>query len=135
MAGRKRKPTHLKLVMGNPGKRKINNKEPKPKSGPTPAPEWLSDKAKKAWPKIEKLLRDMGVLKVSDVVGLEVLCEDYADLLTARESLSKPITYKTTKGKIVTIAEAGQPTYLSWGKNGPMLRNRPELAIISDATR
>ncbi|MDC9743941.1 phage terminase small subunit P27 family, partial [Proteus mirabilis] len=28
MAGRRPKPTHLKVVTGNPGKRKLNDKEP-----------------------------------------------------------------------------------------------------------
>lgn len=30
MAGRRPKPTHLKVVTGNPGKRKFNDKEPQP---------------------------------------------------------------------------------------------------------
>ena len=30
MAGRKPKPTAIKELEGNPGKRKLNNKEPKP---------------------------------------------------------------------------------------------------------
>jgi hypothetical protein len=30
MAGRRPKPTHLKVVTGNPGKRKLNDKEPTP---------------------------------------------------------------------------------------------------------
>ncbi len=30
MAGRRPKPTHLKVVTGNPGKRKLNDKEPQP---------------------------------------------------------------------------------------------------------
>jgi hypothetical protein len=29
MAGRRPKPTHLKVVTGNPGKRKLNDKEPR----------------------------------------------------------------------------------------------------------
>lgn len=135
MAGRKPKPTHLKLVTGNPGKRKLNNKEPKPKKGVGAAPAWLSKKAKIAWPKVVKMLLDMNVVTVSDTIGLEVLCEAYADLLLARESLKKPITYKTSDGKTVTIAEGGSMTYLTWGKAGPMLRNRPEMAIIADAER
>lgn len=30
MAGRRPKPSHLKVVTGNPGKRKLNDKEPTP---------------------------------------------------------------------------------------------------------
>jgi hypothetical protein len=37
MAGRRPKPTHLKVVTGNPGKRKLNDKEPTPaKEIPSP---------------------------------------------------------------------------------------------------
>ena len=33
MAGRKPKPTAIKELEGNPGKRKLNKKEPKPEKG------------------------------------------------------------------------------------------------------
>lgn len=33
MAGRKPKPTAIKELEGNPGKRKLNNKKPKPDKG------------------------------------------------------------------------------------------------------
>ncbi|MGH7717148.1 MAG: phage terminase small subunit P27 family, partial [Vulcanimicrobiaceae bacterium] len=42
MAGRKPKPTHLKLVAGNPGKRPPNENEPQPEGDLEDAPEGLT---------------------------------------------------------------------------------------------
>ncbi|MEO7917771.1 MAG: phage terminase small subunit P27 family [Dokdonella sp.] len=49
MAGRKPKPTHLKLVDGNPGKRPINRNEVEVDGDLDDAPTWLSQDQKKAW--------------------------------------------------------------------------------------
>ena len=46
MAGRKPKPTALKKLEGNPGKRKLNTKEPIPAKGMLNCPEWLLPEAK-----------------------------------------------------------------------------------------
>ena len=46
MAGRKPKPTAIKELEGNPGKRKLNKKEPKPDKG---MPTCHYDKAKADW--------------------------------------------------------------------------------------
>ena len=46
MAGRKPKPTALKKLEGNPGKRKLNMKEPVPAKGVPDCPKWLLPEAK-----------------------------------------------------------------------------------------
>ena len=57
MAGRKLKPTAVKELEGNPGKRKLNKKEPKPDKGMPTCPEWLL-------PWQEQLIRDIfGIVK------------------------------------------------------------------------
>lgn len=48
MAGRKPKPTALKKLEGNPGKRKLNTKEPIPAKGMLNCPEWLLPEANPA---------------------------------------------------------------------------------------
>ena len=81
MAGRRPKPTHLKVVTGNPGKRKLNDKEPTPaKEIPSP-PAHLTDWGKVAWGRLTVLLDGMGVLTVADTLALERLCDIYADIL------------------------------------------------------
>lgn len=49
MKGRKPKPTALRLVGGNAGKRTINRREPVPASGVGDPPEWMNEDQAKAW--------------------------------------------------------------------------------------
>lgn len=49
MRGAKPKPTHLKLIEGNPGKRRLNRKEPKPQGDLCDAPDWLTEEQKAGW--------------------------------------------------------------------------------------
>lgn len=47
LQGRKPKPTALKILEGNPGKRKLNAKEPTPLKKAPKCPAWLDAEAKK----------------------------------------------------------------------------------------
>jgi P27 family predicted phage terminase small subunit len=49
MPGPKPKPTHLKVVLGNPGKRALNRREPKPSGNLYDAPEYLTEDQRKLW--------------------------------------------------------------------------------------
>lgn len=49
MRGRKPTPTHLKVLRGNPGKRAINHREPKPDGDLFEAPEWMTDSQRAGW--------------------------------------------------------------------------------------
>ena len=49
MRGRKPKPTHLKLLAGNPGKRPLNMDEPRPEGALFEAPEWMTENQKAGW--------------------------------------------------------------------------------------
>lgn len=49
MPGPPRKPTALKIVEGNPGKRPLNKREPKPRGNLYDPPEWLTDDQRKGW--------------------------------------------------------------------------------------
>ena len=44
--GRKPKPTAVKVLEGNPGKRSLNTNEPKPVKKAPRCPAWLEDEAK-----------------------------------------------------------------------------------------
>ena len=60
MAGRKPKPTAVKKLEGNPGKRKLNTKEPVPAKGMPDCPEWLLPEAKKEWERLADLMNQIG---------------------------------------------------------------------------
>jgi P27 family predicted phage terminase small subunit len=120
MAGRRPKPTHLKVVTGNPGKRKLNDKEPQPeKSIPSP-PEHLTDWGKVAWGKLSVLLDGMGVLTVADSMALERLCDIYADILQLRDTIA-------IEGRTYTV-----PTQQ---EGGFLIKANPAVAMLADADR
>jgi len=54
--GRKPKPTALKVLEGNPGKRPLNLNEPKPEKKASKCPSWLEPEAKKEWRRMSKTL-------------------------------------------------------------------------------
>jgi len=45
-SGRKKKPTLLKFVTGNPGRRPMNTSEPEPLPTKVVAPDWLDEEAR-----------------------------------------------------------------------------------------
>ena len=52
MIGRPRKPTALKRAEGNPGKRPLNEREPKPESATPRCPAWLDDESGVEWRRV-----------------------------------------------------------------------------------
>jgi phage terminase small subunit len=74
MAGRPPKPTRLKILNGNPGKRPLNAAEPQPARGVPSCPAWLDDYAKEKWAELAELLHGLGVLTLADGETLTVLC-------------------------------------------------------------
>lgn len=97
MAGRRPKPTALKLVTGNAGKRKINASEPKPRREIPSCPAHLSDSGKVAWGRLSVLLDRMGVLTEADSFALERLADCYTDILECRILIERDgRTYPTT---------------------------------------
>lgn len=49
MRGRKPKPTHLRLLQGNPGHRSLNPREPRPQGDLTDAPGWFTESQRNGW--------------------------------------------------------------------------------------
>ena len=78
MAGRKPKPTAVKKLEGNPGKRKLNSKEPVPAKGIPACPDWLMPEAKKEWERLAELMNQMGVLTEVDMAAFAAYCQSYA---------------------------------------------------------
>lgn len=76
--GRKPKPTALKILEGNPGKRPLNENEPIPPKGNIKCPTWLLPEAKKEWKRLAPSLEAMGVLTMADLTAFEGYCQAYA---------------------------------------------------------
>jgi phage terminase small subunit len=84
MKGRKQKPTALKLLQGNPGRRPLNKQEPKPKRN-VRAPDGLSPGAKKEWRRLGPELRRLGLLTMADQAIFAMYCETVAVFYEARD--------------------------------------------------
>lgn len=96
--GTKPTPTHLKLIRGNPGKRKINKREPKPKSGMPPAPSELDARGKKEWARINKSLDGLGLLTSADAAVLALYCAAYSAWCAAQKELKAGHVVKAGNG-------------------------------------
>ena len=99
MAGRKPKPTAVKKLEGNPGKRKLNTKEPNPGKGMPDCPAWLLPEAKTEWIRLSEKLNQMGVLTEIDRSAFAAYCQSYARWKEAEEFIEQHGTIvKTPSG-------------------------------------
>ncbi len=104
--GRKPKPTALKVLEGNPGKRPLNKKEPQPKRQAPRCPSWLEPEAKKEWKRMAKTLETIGVLTQVDKAAFAGYCQAYARWKEAEEFLTKHGTiFKTPSGYIQQVPQ------------------------------
>src|SRR5579872_4844061 len=92
--GHNRKPSKLKATLGNPGKRKPNRREPKPKSGVPEMPTGLRSCcspqcAVAEWNRIVPILDKMGVLTVADGPALAAYCRLHALNVCAEAAVKK----------------------------------------------
>ena len=82
-AGRRPKPTLVKLVTGNPGRRPLNAREPKPEPAIPSCPEELPEAAKREWRRVAAELHTLGLLTRLDRAALAGYCEAWAQWLDA----------------------------------------------------
>ncbi len=105
MRGRKPKPTHLKILEGNPGQRPLNQNEPKPKRTKPTCPQWLSKEAKAEWKRIVPELDRLGLLTIVDRAALAGYCESWGEYREAREFIQRngtsyPIFERDASGNV-----------------------------------
>lgn len=81
--GRPPKPTKLKIITGNPGKRPLPKGEPQPTEGAPTRPEWLSPEAKREWTRLVAEFNSIGLLTKVDRMTLTALCQNWADYVDA----------------------------------------------------
>lgn len=100
MPGPAPKPTALKKLHGNPGKRALNGTEPR-FSGTPKCPEWLTKNAKAEWKRVVKELESLDLLRSVDSSALASYCQSFARWQSAEEivdaegqTVQEPITNK-----------------------------------------
>ncbi len=116
MQGRPPKPTALKVVGGNAGKRKANKQEPDPDYlHDAEPPAWLPDRAKQVWNEIAPKLIKAKLLTHIDVELMAQGCVAIANyrlaVAKAGEDLIKPGAYETddTGKQVQTKGESLNP--------------------------
>lgn len=87
--GRPAKPTPLKILTGNPGKRPLNNAEPKPSATAPKCPTWLDPEAKRLWKELAPELERLGLLTCVDGGSLAAYCQAWAEFRLATETLRR----------------------------------------------
>jgi P27 family predicted phage terminase small subunit len=89
--GRKPKPTHLKVITGNPGRRPLNDNEmePPPRNTVPKPPEQLLPEAKAEWKRLAPTLTLLGVLSDLDVAPFAAYCQAYGRWIKAERLLNR----------------------------------------------
>ena len=86
--GRKPKPTALKILEGNPGRRPLNENEPQFPTDGVECPEWMSVEGRQEWARVAPMLRSMGLLTAADTMALAGYCQAYARWREAEDFIS-----------------------------------------------
>jgi P27 family predicted phage terminase small subunit len=105
---RKPQPTALKILRGNPGKRKLPAAEPKPPADGIEPPDYLDELARRKWDAMLPLLQAVKVMTRADVEALARYCDTYSWWMRVRAVLRKDgDTYPilNDKGEVKYIAQ------------------------------
>jgi hypothetical protein len=101
MRGRPPKPTALKVIEGNLGKRPLNDREPRLEVKEPEIPGHLDEVARTEWKRITPILVQMRVLTEAEQVMLGCLCQTYSTLIDAQAKLKiAGLLYQTPSGYV-----------------------------------
>ena len=116
-------PTALKVLRGNPGKRRLNDAEARPAAGRVPtAPRWLSEEGRNEWRRLAPRLHAAGLLTEVDGVALGLLCETFVQYQAARRVVEREGMLATSeKGTAyqhpaLGIANGARREMLTWAR-------------------
>jgi P27 family predicted phage terminase small subunit len=104
------KPTAIKELAGNPGKRPLNEREPSvpvPSSSPY-APRHLCKEGQKEWRRVVGILIDAGLYSEVDRAALAMYCQAWGRWVEAEKRLGE------TGGPILASAETGNLYQNPW---------------------
>ena len=89
MRGRRPKPTRMKLLTGNPGKRPLNADEPRPEPTVPECPPELGPVARQEWDRLAGELGALKILTTLDRAALAAYCNAYGLWAEAIQAIQK----------------------------------------------
>src|SRR5262249_35102369 len=89
MRGRRPKPTRIKALTGNPGKRPLNHHEPRPEPALPECPAELSPAAQREWVRLTSELAKLNLITNLDRGARATDCGAYASWAEAMEQIQK----------------------------------------------
>jgi P27 family predicted phage terminase small subunit len=89
MRGRKPLPSNVVRLRGNPGKRRLNDAEPRPTPRVSPCPTCLGHEARKEWKRLTLELAELGLLTGLDRGLLAAYCQAHALWVEAVSSIAR----------------------------------------------
>lgn len=93
------KPTALKLIAGNPGKRALNLSDGVNPRIEIPAPpKHLGKSAVKEWRRITPILEELGLVSGLDVAALSLYCQSYGRLVELETAFNGKVAAKVSEG-------------------------------------
>lgn len=136
MPGRKPKPTKLKILEGNPGKKRLPEPFMVQEGMPEPPP-YLDDYALDEWHRVVPGLFAIGILSELDQNTLGAYCTSYSTFRHAQEALNElrksgelnALITKTASGNIIPQVILG----VSQKAKADMMRYANEFAMTSVA--
>lgn len=123
MPGRKNKPTNIKKLEDNPGRRPLNELEPEPEIVIPPCPPHLSDLAKIEWVRITKELEAVGIISLLDMANIASYCQMYDRWIRLELDIQKNDMYLKTEH----YGKKGNLTYTSREMNPSVTEARLTL--------
>lgn len=90
--GRKRLPTNLHILNGNPSNLNLEERlknEPKFTDIAPDCPEWLDEYGKAEWNRLAPELERLGLLTQADLAAFAAYCQAYSDVIKATEQLKE----------------------------------------------
>jgi P27 family predicted phage terminase small subunit len=103
MHGPKPIPTSIRKLTGNPGHRKLNDREPIAPNGVIACPQYLTGPARSEWFRLRPILDKMGTLKPVDRNILAAYCQAFGRYVEAEKVLKeKGPLYRTKSDNVIT---------------------------------
>lgn len=113
--GRKPQPQPLKVLRGNPGKRKVRRTVPPPAGALPPCPKWLEPEARAEWKRLVPQLALLGVVGPLDWGALAAYCQCWARWRSAEIQLDRSSQVIEIRDEEKRLKQAVPSPYVSIG--------------------